>query len=88
MLFADYLATARGAFTPGTQVSPAWVREVTGCSRGLSSRLAAALRAETDQAPTNPYQPRPAQRAGGTDPSTEHDTTDQDAAAEAGERAA
>ncbi|QUQ66065.1 hypothetical protein [Kutzneria sp. CA-103260] len=44
--FADYLATARAARTPGTGVTPAWVREVTGCSRGLSSRLAAALRAD------------------------------------------
>ena len=42
--FADYLATARAARTPDVVVTPAWVREVTGCSRGLSSRLAAALR--------------------------------------------
>lgn len=45
-LFAEYLADARGAWTPGVAVTPAWVREVTGCSRGLSSRLAAALTAE------------------------------------------
>ena len=45
-LFADYLADARAAWAPGVEVSPAWVREVTGCSRGLSSRLAAALAAE------------------------------------------
>jgi hypothetical protein len=44
--FADYLATARTARTPDVIVTPAWVREVTGCSRGLSSRLAATLRAE------------------------------------------
>jgi hypothetical protein len=44
--FADYLATARAAWTPDVIVTPAWVREVTGCSRGLSSRLAVALRAE------------------------------------------
>ena len=44
--FAEYLAAARLARTPGVVVTPAWVREVTGCSRGLSSRLAAALRAE------------------------------------------
>ncbi|HEY0806051.1 MAG TPA: hypothetical protein VGD84_13335 [Pseudonocardiaceae bacterium] len=44
--FADYLATARAARTPDVIVTPAWVREVTGCSRGLSSRLAAALRAD------------------------------------------
>jgi hypothetical protein len=45
-LFADYLTDARAAWTPGVEVTPAWVREVTGCSRGLSSRLAAALSAE------------------------------------------
>ncbi|UJW35672.1 hypothetical protein L3Q67_18885 [Saccharothrix sp. AJ9571] len=45
-LFADYLTDARDAWTPGVEVTPAWVREVTGCSRGLSSRLAAALAAE------------------------------------------
>jgi hypothetical protein len=44
--FADYLAAARAARTPEVTVTPAWVREVTGCSRGLSSRLAAALRAD------------------------------------------
>lgn len=42
-LFADYLAEARQAWTPDVKVTPAWVREVTGCSRGLSSRLASAL---------------------------------------------
>ena len=44
--FADYLTTARTARTPDVIVTPAWVREVTGCSRGLSSRLAATLRAD------------------------------------------
>ncbi|WP_246256910.1 hypothetical protein [Amycolatopsis anabasis] len=44
--FADYLDRARKARTPDTTVTPAWVREVTGCSRGLSSRLAATLAAE------------------------------------------
>lgn len=42
--FADYLAVARAACRPGIAVTPAWVRQMTGCSRGLSSRLAAALR--------------------------------------------
>ncbi|WP_433261505.1 hypothetical protein ACQPZF_27010 [Actinosynnema sp. CS-041913] len=41
--FADYLEAARAARTPDVVVTPAWVRQVTGCSRGLSSRLAAAL---------------------------------------------
>jgi hypothetical protein len=45
-LFDDYLGEARAARGPGVVVTPAWVREVTGCSRGLSSRLAAALVAE------------------------------------------
>ena len=45
-LFGEYLAQARAARSPDTEVSPAWVREVTGCSRGLSSRLAAALASE------------------------------------------
>lgn len=47
-LFDDYLAEARAVCGPGVVVTPAWVREVTGCSRGLSSRLAAALVAERD----------------------------------------
>jgi hypothetical protein len=44
--FAEYLALARHAWTPGTEITPAWAREVTGCSRGLSSRLAATLHNE------------------------------------------
>jgi hypothetical protein len=46
--FADYCAEARTAWTPGVVVTPAWVREVTSCSRGLSSRVAAALAAELE----------------------------------------
>jgi hypothetical protein len=45
--FADYRAIAQAARTPDTVVTAAWVREVTGCSRGLSSRLATELRADT-----------------------------------------
>lgn len=47
--FADYLAKARELWTPEVVVSPAWVREVTGCSRGLSSRLASVLAAEVTE---------------------------------------
>jgi hypothetical protein len=47
--FADYLAVARATYTPDVTVTPAWVREATGCSRGLSSRLAAELRAEVQR---------------------------------------
>lgn len=45
-LFADYLTDARRAWAPGVEVTAAWVREATGCSRGLSSRLASTLAAE------------------------------------------
>jgi hypothetical protein len=44
--FGEYLGRARSAYQPEVAVTPAWVREVTGCSRGLSSRLAATLTAE------------------------------------------
>ncbi|HEX4701058.1 MAG TPA: hypothetical protein VH352_02925 [Pseudonocardiaceae bacterium] len=47
--FADYLNRARSAWQPDTTVTPAWIRQVTGCSRGLSSRLAATLITETAQ---------------------------------------
>jgi hypothetical protein len=46
---AEYRAEARAAWQPGTEVTPAWVREVTSCSRGLSSRIASELVAELDQ---------------------------------------
>ncbi|MDI5977970.1 hypothetical protein [Amycolatopsis magusensis] len=49
-LFADYLAEARECWAPGIEISPAWVRQVTGCSRGLSPRLARALRSEVADA--------------------------------------
>jgi hypothetical protein len=45
-LLADYLAEARAAWSPGVVIRPAWVRQVTGCSRGLSPKVAAALNAE------------------------------------------
>ncbi|WP_205660578.1 hypothetical protein [Amycolatopsis antarctica] len=47
-LFADYLDEARQAWTPDVVITPAWVRQVTDCSRGLSSRLAETLAAELD----------------------------------------
>lgn len=50
-LLADYVADARTAWAPGVVVSPAWVRQVTGCSRGLSPKVAAALNAELPTAP-------------------------------------
>ncbi|GAB1513242.1 hypothetical protein JCM33774_52840 [Actinophytocola sp. KF-1] len=44
--FAAYREAARRTWRPGVVITPAWIREVTGCSRGLSSRLAASLSAE------------------------------------------
>jgi hypothetical protein len=47
--FDAYLGEARAAWQPGVTITPAWVRQVTNCSRGLSSRLAAALTNELNQ---------------------------------------
>jgi hypothetical protein len=44
-VLADYLAEAQAAWTPGVVISPAWVRQVTDCSRGLSSKVATTLNA-------------------------------------------
>jgi hypothetical protein len=55
-LLADYVAEARSAWTPGVVITPAWVRGVTGCSRGLSSKVAAVLN-------TDPPTPGPDQSA-------------------------
>jgi hypothetical protein len=44
--FAQYLSVAQAAYRPEVPVTPIWVREVTGCSRGLSYRLAATLTAD------------------------------------------
>lgn len=52
--FAEYRALAVRAWSPAAEITPAWVREVTGCSRGLSSRLAAVLAAELDQGEGRP----------------------------------
>jgi hypothetical protein len=52
-LFGEYLDDARQAWTPDVVISPAWIRQVTNCSRGLSPRLAAALAAEIDASTTD-----------------------------------
>ncbi|WP_091455683.1 hypothetical protein [Actinokineospora iranica] len=49
-LLADYVAEARAAYGPGVNVTPAWVREVTDCSRGLSTKVAHQLRVDLDTA--------------------------------------
>ena len=45
-LLADYVADARDAWSPGTEVTPAWVRSVTDCARGTSKAVADTLRSE------------------------------------------
>ncbi|MDQ3786106.1 MAG: hypothetical protein M3422_02550 [Actinomycetota bacterium] len=50
-LFADYLDEARAAWSPGVPISSAWVREVTGCSRGLAPRVARSLADEVGGRP-------------------------------------
>jgi hypothetical protein len=44
--FEEYRAIARHAWSPDVAITPGWVRQVTGCSRGLSSRLAKTLSAD------------------------------------------
>ncbi|WP_406640455.1 hypothetical protein [Amycolatopsis sp. WGS_07] len=53
-LLADYVADARAAWTPGTEITPAWVRSITDCARGTSSNVATALAAELATDDTNP----------------------------------
>ena len=50
-LFADYLEDARSAWTPDVVISSGWVREVSGCSRGLAPRVARALMEEVGGRP-------------------------------------
>jgi hypothetical protein len=45
-LLADYVAEARAAWVPGTEITPAWVRSVTDCARGTSKAVADTLRSE------------------------------------------
>jgi hypothetical protein len=62
-LLADYLAEARAAWTPDQVVTPAWVRQVTRCSRGLSSKVAAALNADLPQGQHTTIRTEPPGRA-------------------------
>jgi hypothetical protein len=45
-LLADYVNDARASWSPGVEITPAWARRATGCSAGLSPKVAAALRDE------------------------------------------
>jgi hypothetical protein len=45
-LLADYVNDARASWSPGVEITPAWARRASGCSAGLSPKVAAALREE------------------------------------------
>ena len=45
-LLADYVNDARASWSPGVDITAAWARRATGCSAGLSAKVAAALRDE------------------------------------------
>jgi hypothetical protein len=48
-LLPEFVAEARAAYTPGIEVTPAWVRHVIpGCARSTSKNVADALKAEID----------------------------------------
>lgn len=47
-LLSEYLTEARVQLGADVDPTPAWCRQVTGCSAGTSVKLAAALRAERD----------------------------------------
>ena len=49
-LLADYVKDARASWSPGVEITPAWARRATGCSAGLSPKVAAALRDEISAA--------------------------------------
>lgn len=56
-LLADYVADARAGLArePAAEVTPAWARRVTGCSKGLSAKVAAAVREHPRLAPVNDH---------------------------------
>ena len=62
-VLADHVAEAWAAWTPGVVVSPAWVRQVTDCSRGLSPKVAAALNTQLSTTPTATVASEPEGRA-------------------------
>ena len=43
-LLADYVNDARASWSPGVEITAAWARRASGCSAGLSPKVAAALR--------------------------------------------
>jgi hypothetical protein len=43
-LLADYVNDAKSSWSPGVEITAAWARRASGCSAGLSPKVAAALR--------------------------------------------
>ena len=70
-LLADYVTDARASWSPGVDITPAWARRATGCSAGLSGKVARALADEvaaTHPAITRATLPAPSADATATDP--------------------
>ena len=63
-LLADYVNDARASWSPGVEITPAWARRATGCSAGLSSKVAAALREQI--AASHPTAVRPTETTDAT----------------------
>ncbi|MGH3502547.1 MAG: hypothetical protein ACRDQA_16895 [Nocardioidaceae bacterium] len=57
-LLADYVTDAHAALArePVPEVTPAWARRVTGCSKGLSAKVAAAIREHPQLVAVNDHQ--------------------------------
>ncbi|GAA2843495.1 hypothetical protein [Kribbella solani] len=56
-LLADYVTEALAAVEPGTaadDITPAWARHTTGCSTGLSAKVATAVRADLRTSTSTP----------------------------------
>lgn len=45
---ADYVADARASWSPGVEITPTWARRASGCSAGLSRKVADQLRIEIE----------------------------------------
>lgn len=52
--FADYLGDARAVWSADVAITLAWIRPVTGCLQGLSSRLAKTLAEEVGEGGDRP----------------------------------
>jgi hypothetical protein len=77
-LLADYVNDARASWSPGVEITPAWARRASGCSAGLSPKVAAALREQVTA--SHPAALIPATTPTPTDTGTAGDATGREAA--------